>query len=173
MIRLISFLICFIAASAQAETMRLAVTTSFHNSGLSDLLLPAIRADLGLHVQLLVVGTGQALRLGRAGDVDAVLVHSKTAEDAFVSAGFASHRRPIMYNDFVLIGPASDPAAIRQQATSKMLYAALPTPRSASLVAATIAAPIKRNAGFGRQRRCNRKPLLLGISRWAWAWVPA
>lgn len=119
MIRLISFLICFIAASAQAETMRLAVTTSFHNSGLSDLLLPAIRADLGLHVQLLVVGTGQALRLGRAGDVDAVLVHSKTAEDAFVSAGFTSHRRPIMYNDFVLIGPASDPAAIRQASDVK------------------------------------------------------
>lgn len=100
------------ASGAQAETMRMAVTTSFQNSGLSDVLLAAAGRVLGLRVQLVVVGTGQALRLGRAGDVDAVLVHSRAAEDAFVAAGFARHRREIMYNDFVLIGPARDPAGI-------------------------------------------------------------
>lgn len=100
------------AVGAHAETMRVAVTTSFHNSGLSDVLLPAIARDLGLDVRLLVVGTGQALRLGRAGDVDAVLAHSRAAEEAFVAAGFATHRREIMHNDFVLIGPARDPAGI-------------------------------------------------------------
>ena len=100
------------AVGAHAETMRVAVTTSFHNSGLSDVLLPAIARDLGLDVRLLVVGTGQALRLGRAGDVDAILAHSRAAEEAFVAAGFATHRREIMYNDFVLIGPARDPAGI-------------------------------------------------------------
>lgn len=100
------------AADAQPDTMRLAVTTSFHNSGLSEVLLPEIRRDLGLEVQLLVVGTGQALRLGRAGDVDAVLVHSRAAEDAFVAEGYAPHRREIMYNDFVLAGPAADPADV-------------------------------------------------------------
>lgn len=96
----------------QAEEMKMAVTTSFHNSGLSDVLLPAIRDDLGLEVQLLVVGTGQALRLGAAGDVDAILVHSKTAEEKFLAEGNGTHRREIMYNDFVFIGPKSDIAAV-------------------------------------------------------------
>lgn len=94
------------------DSLRMAVTTSFHNSGLSDVLLPEIQDDLGLEVQLLVVGTGQALKLGQAGDVDAVLVHSRAAEEAFVAEGYGTHRREIMYNDFVLIGPAEDPAAI-------------------------------------------------------------
>lgn len=97
---------------ASADVMRLAVTTSFENSGLADVLLPAIKDDLDLDVQLLVVGTGQALRLGEAGDVDAILVHSKAAEEAFVAAGHGTHRREIMYNDFVLIGPLTDGAGI-------------------------------------------------------------
>lgn len=100
------------ALATQAEEMKMAVTTSFQNSGLSEVLLPEIKADLDIDLQLLVVGTGQALRLGQAGDVDAVLVHAKAAEEAFVAAGYATHRREIMYNDFVLIGPAADPAGI-------------------------------------------------------------
>ncbi|UWQ21482.1 substrate-binding domain-containing protein [Jannaschia sp. W003] len=100
------------ASAAQAEKMRMAVTTSFHNSGLSDVLLPAIEADTGIEVQLLVVGTGQALRLGESGDVDAILVHSRAAEEAFVAAGHAPHRTEIMYNDFVIVGPANDPAGV-------------------------------------------------------------
>lgn len=95
---------------ATADEMRLAVTTSFDNSGLAEVLLPAIKADLDIDLQLLVVGTGQALKLGEAGDVDAVLVHSKAAEEAFVAAGHGTHRREIMYNDFVLIGPKVDGA---------------------------------------------------------------
>ncbi len=96
-----------------AAEMRLAVTTSFHNSGLAELLLPEIKKDIDLDVRMIVVGTGQALKLGRAGDVDAILVHSRAAEDAFVAQGFGQHRREIMYNDFVLIGPSSDPAKTR------------------------------------------------------------
>jgi len=95
-----------------AADMRMAVTTSFNNSGLSDILLPEIKKDLGLNVQLLVVGTGQALKLGRAGDVDAILVHSKSAEEQFVNEGFGTHRREIMYNDFVIVGPDTDSAMI-------------------------------------------------------------
>ncbi len=74
--------------------------------------MPEIQKDLGLEVQLLVVGTGQAIRLGKAGDVDAILVHSQKAEEAFIASGNGTHRTEIMYNDFVLIGPASDPAGI-------------------------------------------------------------
>ena len=108
--------------SVFADEMRMAVTTSFHNSGLSDVLLPQIKLDLDLDVHLIVVGTGQALKLGRSGDVDAILVHSKAAEEKFVSNGYATHRREIMYNDFVLLGPQSDPA---ETATSQTIGGAL------------------------------------------------
>lgn len=109
---LLSLLFWFSTGAIQAAELRLAVTTSFNNSGLSDVLLPEIKKDLGIDVRLLIVGTGQALRLGKAGDVDAVLVHSRSAEEAFVKAGHATHRREIMFNDFVLIGPSGDPAKI-------------------------------------------------------------
>ncbi|MEX0302846.1 MAG: substrate-binding domain-containing protein, partial [Leisingera sp.] len=101
-----------LATAALAEEMKLAVTTSFHNSGLAEVLLPEIKKDLGLDVQLLVVGSGQAIRLGEAGDVDAILVHSKKAEEAFLADGNGTHRREIMYNDFVFIGPKGDAAGI-------------------------------------------------------------
>ncbi|MEP4194718.1 MAG: substrate-binding domain-containing protein [Aliishimia sp.] len=125
MIRLMSFLLVLWASAAASDTMKLAVTTSFHNSGLSDILLPAIKQDTGIDVQLLIVGTGQALRLGRGGDVDAILVHSKAAEDAFVADGSGTHRREIMYNDFVLIGPADDPAGIKASQTTRSALQAI------------------------------------------------
>ena len=108
-----SLILGLAGASAQAEEMKMAVTTSFHNSGLAEVLLPEILEDTGIEVQLLVVGTGQAIKLGEAGDVDAILVHSKAAEEAFVAARHGTHRREIMYNDFVVIGPADDPAGVR------------------------------------------------------------
>ncbi len=101
----------------QGAEIKLAVTTSFHNSGLSDILLPQIKKDIDLDVQLIVVGTGQALKLGRAGDVDAILVHSKKAEEKFILEGYGTHRREIMYNDFVIIGPVTDPATITKSST--------------------------------------------------------
>jgi len=108
----------FATSPALADDMKLAVTTSFHNSGLSEVLLPQIKQDTGLEVQLLVVGTGQALRLGQAGDVDAILVHSKAAEEAFVADGYGTRRTEIMYNDFVFIGPAEDPAEVQKAGTA-------------------------------------------------------
>ena len=117
MIRLL--LSCLLLATpAGAEVLRMAVTTSFANSGLAEVLLPEIAEDTGLEVQLLVVGTGQALRLGAAGDVDAVLVHDRAAEESFIAEGHADHRREIMYNDFVLVGPESDPAGIAGAGTA-------------------------------------------------------
>ncbi|WP_323783568.1 substrate-binding domain-containing protein [Leisingera sp.] len=101
-----------LTTAALAEEMKMAVTTSFHNSGLAEILLPEIKKDLGLDVQLLVVGTGQAIRLGEAGDVDAILVHSQKAEEKFLAGGYGTHRREIMYNDFVFIGPKADAAGV-------------------------------------------------------------
>ncbi|MCK0142975.1 substrate-binding domain-containing protein [Aliiroseovarius sp. F20344] len=108
-----------LAGSALADEMKLAVTTSFHNSGLSDILLPQIKQDTGIEVQLLVVGTGQAIKLGEAGDVDAILVHSRKAEDKFLAGGFGTHRREIMYNDFVFIGPSDDGAKLGDATSAK------------------------------------------------------
>ena len=113
MIRLLATLALALPTLTHAETMRMAVTTSFQNSGLAETLLPELALDTGIEVELVVVGTGQALRLGEAGDVDAVLVHSRPDEDAFVEAGHATHRREIMYNDFVIVGPEDDPANIQ------------------------------------------------------------
>ena len=115
---------------SQAAELRMAVTTSFHNSGLADLLLPEIKADTGIDVRLVIVGTGQALKLGRAGDVDAILVHSKAAEEEFVSLGFGTHRREIMYNDFVLIGPADDPANTQSAGDISKALTAIKTQKS-------------------------------------------
>ena len=112
-------------SAAWADEMRLAVTTSFQNSGLSDILLPSIVEDTGIKVQLIVVGTGQAIRLGEAGDVDAILVHSREAEHAFLEGGFGTHRRKIMYNDFVVIGPRGDPAGIAEAASVSEVFQAI------------------------------------------------
>lgn len=100
------------AVPALADDIKLAVTTSFHNSGLAEVLLPRIKEDIDLDVQLLVVGTGQAIKLGEQGDVDAILVHSRKAEEGFLAGGYGSHRREIMYNDFVFIGPKADGAGL-------------------------------------------------------------
>ena len=105
-------LVLFEANCAIAEQVKLAVTSSFHNSGLSDHLIPHAEADLALDIQLLVVGTGQALKLGKNGDVDAILVHSRPDEEEFVKSGFAKYRREIMFNEYVVVGPARDPAEI-------------------------------------------------------------
>ncbi len=97
-------------APANESPLRLATTTSTANSGLMDYLLPIFRQETGIEVHLIAVGTGKALRLGRDGDVDIVLVHARAAEEAFVESGFGVDRADVMYNDFVIVGPKSDPA---------------------------------------------------------------
>jgi tungstate transport system substrate-binding protein len=91
----------------------LASTTSTEDSGLFDVLLPAFHdAHRGLRVRLVAVGSGEALALGRRADADVLLVHSPADEEAFMRAGFGTSRRPVMSNDFVIAGPADDPAAV-------------------------------------------------------------
>jgi len=99
-------------ATASAR-IRLATTTSTENSGLLDVLLPAFRAETGIPVEVLSMGTGKALRIAERGDCDVVLVHAPGAEEEFVRRGFGVERRPVMVNDFVIVGPPADPARIR------------------------------------------------------------
>jgi tungstate transport system substrate-binding protein len=101
------------AAQASELYITLASTTSTENSGLFDFILPQFSERTGISVRVVAVGTGQALRIGRNGDADVVLVHDRASEDAFVSEGYGVARFDVMYNDFVVVGPASDPAAVK------------------------------------------------------------
>jgi tungstate transport system substrate-binding protein len=101
------------AAPSAERSLILATTTSTQDSGLLDDLLPAFTADTGRQVKTVAVGSGQAIELGRRGEADVLLVHSPDAEKKFVAEGTAGRRLLVMHNDFVLVGPAADPAGIR------------------------------------------------------------
>ena len=101
-------------AVARAQTtLVMASTTSTEQSGLFGHLLPAFKAASGLDVKVVALGTGQALDMGRRGDADVLFVHDPVAEEKLVADGFGLQRWPVMYNDFVLIGPSNDPAQVR------------------------------------------------------------
>jgi tungstate transport system substrate-binding protein len=100
-------------ARAQSPFIVMASTTSTEQSGLFGQLLPAFKAATGIDVRVVAVGTGQALDTGRRGDADIVFVHDTAAEQRFVSEGYATQRRDVMYNDFILVGPRADPAGVK------------------------------------------------------------
>jgi tungstate transport system substrate-binding protein len=103
-----------IASSAGSPaSLRLATTTSTENSGLLTYLLPVFEQQLGVTVAVVAVGTGQALQLGKDGNADVVLVHARDLEDEFMAQGHGVRREDLMYNDFIIVGPAQDPAGIR------------------------------------------------------------
>ena len=100
------------AAPAQDRFITVASTTSTEQSGLFGYLLPIFAGKTGIQVRVVALGTGQALDLARRGDADVVFVHAKAAEEKFLAEGHAVKRQPVMYNDFVLIGPKDDPAGV-------------------------------------------------------------
>ena len=109
------FVILLVLAALPAraeERLRMSTTTSTENSGLLAVLLPPFEKKFGCKVDVVAVGTGKALKLGEAGDVDVVFVHARSLEDKFVANGFGVNRRDVMYNDFVLVGPPDDPAGV-------------------------------------------------------------
>ena len=106
------YILGVVDARADAGPVRLATTTSVVNSGLMNVLGPNFKKSTGISLELTTVGTGRALRLGREGKIDAVLVHAPAAEEKFVSSGYGVDHRKIMHNDFVLVGPRDDPAGI-------------------------------------------------------------
>ena len=114
--RIMSLLALLTAGCSQANrptVLRLAVTTSTRDSGLLNELTPVFEKKHGVRVDVIAVGTGAALKLGEAGDVDVVLVHAREAEDAFIAAGHGVRREEVMYNHFEILGPDNDPAGIR------------------------------------------------------------
>ena len=102
-----------VPAAAQDRFITMASTTSTEQSGLFAHLLPAFKAATGIEVRVVAVGTGQALDMGRRGDADILFVHDRVAEEKLVAEGWGLKRVDVMYNDFVLVGPKSDPAGVR------------------------------------------------------------
>ena len=106
---------------AQEKTLLMATTTSTDNTGLLDYLMPKFKEATGIEVKWTATGTGKALKMGENCDVDVLMVHAATAEKKFVSDGFGVERREIMYNDFVIIGPAADKAGIKGKSVKDAL----------------------------------------------------
>ncbi len=106
-------IVCIASVAVQGQVIVVASTTSTEQSGLFAHLLPAFKKATGIDVKVVALGTGQALDMGRRGDADVLLVHDQVAEEKIVADGFAVKRFPVMYNDFVLVGPQTDPAQTR------------------------------------------------------------
>jgi tungstate transport system substrate-binding protein len=104
---------CQPAKTTEPQILHLATTTSTADSGLLDAILPEFEAEYNAKVEVVAVGTGQAIELGAAGDADIILVHARAREDAFVAEGHGTERFDVMYNDFILVGPKDDPAGVQ------------------------------------------------------------
>ena len=111
--RVLLFCLLLGSAHAQQRYITVASTTSTEQSGLFKQLLPQFEKRTGIQVRVVALGTGQALDMGRRGDADVVFVHAKPLEEKFLAEGFGVKRQDVMYNDFVVIGPKSDPAKVR------------------------------------------------------------
>lgn len=124
---LITCFVLLLAAcgSDEPQLPRLATTTSTDDSGLLDAILPDFEEKNNAQVDVVAVGTGQAIALGEAGDADVILVHARSREDAFVADGHGTQRYDVMYNDFVLVGPTADPAGINGMSLAKDAFAAI------------------------------------------------
>ena len=117
-------------AVAHDKSILVASTTSTQDSGLFDHLLPLFKSKTGIDVRVVAQGSGQAIDTGRRGDADVVFVHARAAEEKFLAEGFGVKRYPVMYNDFILVGPQTDPAGIKG---SKDIVAALKTLKDAGV----------------------------------------
>jgi tungstate transport system substrate-binding protein len=113
------------APPAEARTLLLSTTTSTENSGLLAFILPDYQQEFNVEVQVTAVGTGQALKMGEDGNADVLLVHARAREDAFMDAGHGVRREDVMYNDFVIVGPADDPAGIKDMGSAAEAFSAI------------------------------------------------
>ena len=118
----VCFFLFFTGDAIAAERIRMATTTSTDNSGLLEAILPPFEKMCGVTVDVIAVGTGKAIKLGETGNVDLILVHAPEAEEQFIAEGYGVNRRQVMHNDFVLLGPESDPAKIKGEKKSARAF---------------------------------------------------
>ncbi len=121
LVTVVTLLVWGTAALAASKTIILATTTSTQDSGLLDLLVPAFEKESGFQVKTISVGSGQAMKMGEKGEADVLLVHSPDAEKKFMTDGFGNTRRLVMHNDFIIVGPAADPAKIKGATAAEAL----------------------------------------------------
>jgi tungstate transport system substrate-binding protein len=160
------------AASQAQKSILVSSTTSTEQSGLFGHILPVFTNKTGIAVKVVAVGTGQALDIGRRGDADVVFVHDKAAEELFVSQGFSDKRQEVMFNDFVLLGPKSDPAKIAggkdiQVSTQERL----PIVNLLLCRAAIRVAPMQQNCVTGKAQALKSTQTCLGIKKLDRAWA--
>jgi tungstate transport system substrate-binding protein len=115
---LVVTLLSAVSAWAASKTVILATTTSTQDSGLLDVLVPLFEKESGYQVKTISVGSGQAMKMGEKGEADVLLVHSPDAEKKFMAGGFGASRRLVMHNDFIIVGPAADPAKVKAAGSS-------------------------------------------------------
>lgn len=137
-------LLAALPANADDKRFLLATTTSTENSGLLDAIIPQFTEATGIAIDVVAVGTGQALEMGRRGDAAAILVHDRIGEERFVEEGYGTDRRDVMYNDFVIIGPQADPAG---------LGGAADTAEAFTLIAETQSVFVSRGDDSGTHRK--------------------
>ena len=118
MVLLLSALVVLSPAGAQQKNVILATTTSTQDSGLLDVLIPMFEKKTGYMMKTIAVGSGQAMAMGEKGEADVLLVHSPEAEAKFVAGGYGINRRLVMHNDYIVVGPAADPAGIKSAKTT-------------------------------------------------------
>jgi tungstate transport system substrate-binding protein len=116
---IVLFTVLFLNPAQAKEKLRLATTTSTYETGLLDYIFPLFEKKHDVDIHIISVGTGKAIKLGENGDVDIILVHARSAEDKFVNQEFGVNRRDVMYNDFVILGPAEDKAGIARLGDAK------------------------------------------------------
>ena len=121
LVTIVTLLVWGTAALAASKTVILATTTSTQDSGLLDVLVPAFEKESGFQVKTISVGSGQAMKMGEKGEADVLLVHSPDAEKKFMTDGFGNTRRLVMHNDFIIVGPAADPAKIKGATAAEAL----------------------------------------------------
>ena len=123
---LVSFNVFLLSCSKKIDTeVILATTTSTYDSGLLDELLPAFEEETGFKVKPIAVGTGEAIAMGERGEADVILVHARSSEDEFVEGGYGIGRKDVMHNDFIIIGPESDPAAVKGMSSAGEAFQAV------------------------------------------------
>lgn len=154
------FLLNACVSSAEApkqKLLRMATTTSTDNTGLLKAILPQFEKDTGYEVQVVAVGTGKALKMGRDGDVDLVLVHARSAEEEFISEGFGTQRQDVMYNEFILVGPKSDPADIKSAKSAAQALTSITENRSTFISRGDDSGTHKKEQGLWRSANLTPK----------------
>jgi tungstate transport system substrate-binding protein len=163
-------LFAFASAAAMAQSsITMASTTSTEQSGLFAHLLPAFKQATGIDVKVVAVGTGQAIDMARRGDADVLFVHDQPAEEKFVADGFSTRRYPVMYNDFILVGPKADPAGAKGRDIGAALRKLAAAAMRRSSRAATRAAPTPPSCATGSRRACLPRAAATASAVAAWA----